>query len=316
MKKILIFGNGQIGNFYKRYFDSIDWDSKISDADITKIDEIEKSISEYKPDVSINTAAMTNLEWCEQNKLETFNVNVLGADNIARICDREGIYFIHYSSGCIFSSKDENDIKKEDDIPSPVSYYAWTKAWSESLIKYNKSENFKYLILRPRQPISSQVSYKNMLVKFLTFTRFIDVPNTGTVIEDMMEWTKILIEKEYVGTLNASNDGWTTPYKIGLLLKEYVLPELPVMKISKEELNKLTPVRRIDTILDNSKLKEVVGEENVKPYEERLVDIIRGLAENFKKGDKNMIKEELDKTLEQSKARTIVNEVWEKLVKE
>ncbi len=314
MEKILIFGNGQFGNFYKKFFNSKKIKSKISKANITKTNQISKAITSYKPTVVINTAAKTNLEWCEEHKLETFEVNSLGADNIANICDKKGIYFIHLSSGCIFLSKNKNDKKKEDDKPNPVSYYSWTKVWSEQLIQYNKSSNFKYLILRPRQPISAQVSYKNMLVKFLTFTRFIDVPNTGTVIEDLMEWTRMLIKKRYVGILNASNDGWTTPYKIANLLKKYVLPELPITKISKEELNKLTPVMRIDTILDNSKLKSVIGKKYVKPYEDRLVEITQELDGNIKKAPKKVIKEELDKTLKQSRKRTIVNKVWKNLL--
>ncbi len=316
MEKILIFGNGQIGNFYKSHFQSKKgYKVKISDADITKVREVKSSISKYKPTVVINTAAITNLEECERQKLKAFKVNVLGADNIATVCDKSNIYFIHFSSGCVFSSKNENDVKKENAKPSPVSYYSWTKVWSENLVLYNKSKKFKVLILRPRQPVSSQVSYKNMLVKFLTFTRFIDVPNTGTVLEDLMKWTEILIRKRYVGIVNASNDGWTTPFRIAKLLKKYLLKELPIIKISKEELNKLTPVRRIDTILDNSKLKSIVGKENVKSYKIRLVEIIKQLAQNFKKEDKRKIKIELLKTLEQSKQRTIVNDCWVNLLR-
>jgi hypothetical protein len=44
-----------------------------------------------------------------------------------------------------------------------------------------------------------------MLVKFLTFTRFIDVPNTGTVIKDLMGWTDQIIQKQVTGTLNVAN---------------------------------------------------------------------------------------------------------------
>lgn len=312
MEKILIFGDGQIGNFYKVYFDQQKMQSIISPADVTKIDEIKRAIDFYKPTVVINTAAMTSLEWCETNKLEAFNINVLGADNVAKICDENKIYFIHFSSGCIFSSKDENDAKKEDSLPDPISYYAFTKVWSEEMIKYNKSSEFKYLILRPRQPVSAQVNHKNMLLKLLTFTRFIDVPNAGTVIEDLMEWTKGLIEKRVTGTLNVANEGWTTPYEIGLMLKEYVLHDLPVAKITKEELNKLTPVRRIDTILDISRLKSLNFD--VKSYKERLKEIIIELGKNIKHGEKEQTKKELELTVSHSKQRTLVNDSWKKLL--
>lgn len=311
--KILIFGNGQIGNLYLGFFRSKKISSQIASADITKVDEIRNSLNKFKPTVVINTAAKTNLEWCANNKLEAFNVNILGVDNLAQVCDEKGIYFVHLSSGCILESKNENDAKDEDAIPHPISYYSWTKVWGENILTFNRSKNFKYLILRPRQPISANISYKNMLIKMLTFTRFIDTANNGTVLEDLMQWTYELITKNVTGVVHVANIGWTTPYEIGLLLKKYILPDMPVIKITKEELNKMTPEKRVDTILDVNKLQSSV--KSVRPYKERMEDTIKLLAKNLKRGDKKLIKDEFEKTVEQSKTRTIVNNVWPKLFK-
>jgi dTDP-4-dehydrorhamnose reductase len=311
-EKILIFGDGQIGNFYHNFFVSEKIPSLVTPADILKSAEIAKAIDDYQPTVVINTAAQTNLEWCISNKLEAFNINVLGADNVARACDQRHLYFIHFSSGCIMESRDENDARKETDLPHPISYYSWTKVWSENLIGFNKSPDFKYLILRPRQPVSAQINYKNMLLKLLTFTKFIDTPNSGTVIEDLMEWTLLMIQKRVTGVYNVANSGWTTPYQIGLLLKKHILPSLPVNKITKEELNQLTPEKRVGTILDVTKLESLVGE--VKPYKQRLEEIIIQLGSNFKSGDKKFILDQLKLTVEQSKTRTIVNDVWRELI--
>ncbi len=311
-EKILIFGYGQMANFYKNHFDSIAVNSEITKANILNVEEIEKAVSEYKPTVVVNTAAKTNLEWCANNKLEAFNINVLGADNLAQVCDKNSIYYVHMSSGCIMASIDENDAKDEKALPDPISYYSWTKVWAENMIGFKKSADFKYLILRPRQPVSAQINYKNMLLKLLTFSKFIDTPNSGTVIEDLMGWTETLIEKRITGVINVANKGWTTPYDIGLILKKYVLPSLPVNKIEKSELNALTPEKRVDTVLDVSKLESVVGE--VKGYEERLEEIIKELANNFKNGDKENIKTQLKKTAESTKTRTVPNEVWTELI--
>ena len=317
--KILIFGNGQVGNLYNNYFKNnandlvSGFESQIAKADITDKAQIEEVILEFGPNVVINTAAKTNLEWCSQNKLEAFNVNVLGADNIAQVCDKRDIYFIHFSSGCIFESKNESDVKTEDSIPNPAAYYSFTKVWAEQIIQFDKNPDFKFLILRPRQPVSSEVNYKNMLVKFLTFTKFVDTPNTGTVLEDMLDWTAEIIKKQPIGTLNLANEGWTTPYKIAELLRKHVLPELPIELITKEELDKLTPNRRVDTILDVSKLKTIVS--NVGKYEDRLEDTIRKLGENFRTLDKKLVENQLEKTLAQSRQRTVVNDVWPNLIK-
>lgn len=313
--RILIFGNGQIGNFYIDYFKSHGVNAIIAEnTDITKPEEIQAAVNEFKPTVIINTAAITNLEWANRNRLETFNVNVLGADNIASVCDRNNIYFVHFSSGCIFESMDENDAKAETASPSPAAFYSWTKVWSEELVRFKKSPNLKFLVLRPRQPVSAQVSAKNMLIKLLTFTQFIDTPNAGTVIEDLMEWSYALINQRYTGTLNVANEGWSTPYRIALLLQKHVLPSLPIEKISKAKLDELTPNKRVDTILDISKLKTIPGI-SVTKYEQRLEEIIIKLAENFKTVDKDIVNQALNTTVEASKQRAVVNNVWSSLLR-
>lgn len=312
--KILIFGNGQIGNLYLEFFKAKNIPVEMASADITKLSEVKHAVSSFRPQVVINTAAKTNLEWCSNNKLEAFNVNVLGVGNIAEVCDNNNIYFVHLSSGCILESKDENDAKDEDALPNPISYYSWTKVWGENILTFKRSKLFKYLILRPRQPISANISYKNMLIKMLTFTRFVDTPNNGTVLEDLMEWTYELITKSVTGVVHVANEGWTTPYRIGKLLKKYILPDMPVIKITKEELNKMTPEKRVDTILKVDRLKGLVRD--VQPYSKRVEEVIIQLAENLKKEKPEFVKAEFDKTLAQSRARTIVNEVWSQLISE
>lgn len=311
MSKILIFGNGQIANFYIDHYKKNGATAQVADADITDLNQVKKAIRDFQPDVVINTAAKTNLEWCGQNRLEAFRVNVLGAGNVAEACDESGVYLIHFSSGCIFSSVDGTDAKNEKADPNPSSYYGWTKAWSEQIVPFERSANFKYLILRPRQPVSAQVNSKNMLVKMLTFSKFIDTANSGTVIEDLMEWTDQLIEKKATGILHVANSGYTTPYDIGLMIKKYILPDLEPEKISKAELDKLTPNTRVDTVLDVTKL-ESLGIE-VKPYQQRLEEIIKQLGESIKSMDKTKLREELEKTAEASRQRTVLNNVYTSL---
>lgn len=310
-KKILIFGNGQIANFYLDYFKLNGVEIQIANADITNIDQIKNAVDTCKPTVVINTAAKTNLEWCGQNRLEAFHVNVLGASNVAQVCDEGKIYFVHFSSGCIFSSTDGTDAKTEVDAPNPSSYYGWTKAWSEQIVPFERSADFKYLILRPRQPVSAQVNHKNMLVKMLTFSKFIDTANSGTVIEDLMRWTDELIDKQATGIFHVANQGYTTPYKIGLMIKKYILPGLAPEKISKAELDKMTPNTRVDTVLNVDKLLAAGIE--AKPYERRLDEIVKQLGDNIRSMDKAGLKEQLEKTAKASRQRTVLNDVYSTL---
>lgn len=310
-KKILIFGRGQIAHFYENFYKDKSAELAISEADVTKFDEVARAIAEFQPTVVINTAAKTNLEWCGNNRLEAFNVNVLGAGTIAKACDEAGVYLIHFSSGCIFSSIDGKDEKFEDSTPNPSSYYGLTKVWGEQIVPFERSADFKYLILRPRQPVSAQVNSKNMLVKMLTFSKFVGTPNSGTVIEDLMDWTDQLIDKQVTGILHVANSGWTTPYNISQMIKEYILTDLEAEKIEKAELDKMTPNTRVDTVLNVDRLLSLGIE--VKPYEERLREIVRELGENLKKMDKAEVQQQLEQTAEASKQRTVLNNVYESL---
>jgi dTDP-4-dehydrorhamnose reductase len=311
-KKVLIFGNGQIGNFYLDYFNEKGVSAKIAEGvDIRKNDEVAAAIDAFNPTVVINTAAMTNLEWCGNNRLEAFDVNVLGAGTVAKVCDEKDIYLVHFSSGCIFSSADGTDAKSETDDANPSSYYGWTKVWSEEIVAFERSENFKCLILRPRQPVSARVNHKNMLVKMLTFSKFIDTANSGTVIEDLMDWTDQLIDKQATGVMHVANTGYTNPYAIGLMIKKHILPDLEPEKISKAELDKMTPNTRVDTVLNVDKLQGMGIA--VRPYEERLEEIIQQLGDNIRAMDKAKLREQLEETAKASRQRTVLNTVYESL---
>jgi len=316
MKRVLIFGGGQIGTFYLNYFNGKGDEAIVAkksgkQTDIRDAVGAAQVVDDFKPTVVINTAAMTNLEWCGEHRLEAFDVNVLGAATLSKVCDEKNVFMVHFSSGCIFSSIDGKDAKSETDMPNPSSYYGWTKVWSEQMVMFERSPDFKCLILRPRQPVSTQVNHKNMLVKMLTFSKFIDTANSGTVIEDLMEWTDQLIDKQATGPYHVANTGYTTPYDIGLMIKQFIMPGLEPEKISKAELDKMTPNTRVDTVLEVGKLQSLGI--NVKPYDERLREVLQQLAKNIKSMNKAELRAILEETAAASKQRTILNNVYASL---
>lgn len=318
MKRVLIFGDGQMAQFYARYYKAKNVPVHIatkggSHVDVRDPKTVSKAIDAFQPTVVLNTAAKTNLEWCGQNRLEAFDINVLGAATVARVCDEKKLLLVHFSSGCIYSSANGKDLKVETDTPNPTSYYGWTKVWSEQMVLAERSADFKCIILRPRQPVSAQLSHRNMLVKMLTFSKFIDTANSGTVIEDLTSWTDQLIDKGATGVFHVANTGWTTPYKIGLLIKQYILPDLEPEKITKAELDTMTPNIRVDTVLDISKLEAL--DIKARPYEERLKDVVQQLAKNIQATDKAILKECLEETAVASRQRSVLNNVYQALYK-
>lgn len=257
MKKIIIYGIGQLGNLYAEYLSKKDnYEVKLLETNINDEEALARDFTAHKPDIVINTAAYTDIDWCERNKSDALQSNTIGADNVAKYCLINNAYFVHISSGCVQESKNEKDIKTEEDMHDPVCFYSWTKAWADELImdKVNK-KGLKALIIRPRQLMSDSLSPRNAFIKMLTYKKFIDVKQSATVIEDLLSVTEQLIIKDATGIINVANPGLISPYLIANMLKEIINPEMEFEKINKEELNKMTYAQRIDCVLSTDKLQ-------------------------------------------------------------
>ncbi|HEU4717711.1 MAG TPA: SDR family oxidoreductase [Bacteroidia bacterium] len=116
--------------------------------DITQRNEVETVFAEYRPDVVINTAAMTNVDACESKKEECVALNISAVEYQLRALEKmkSGKYdpqFIHLSTDFVFDG--ENGPYKEEDQPDPLSYYAWSKLESEVL---TKNSSLRWAIVR------------------------------------------------------------------------------------------------------------------------------------------------------------------------
>lgn len=279
-KKILIFGQGQLGTYYRIYFEEKGIPVASVRVEIRDEEKVRQAVREAQPDLVINCAAKTNIDWCEQNRLECFDINTLGADVIGKICQEEGVYLLHLSSGCVQESKTADEVWSEEDPVNPLCFYSWTKVWAENLLMDRaKKRGLKVLLLRPRQLLSAMVSPRNAVTKLLTYNKFIDTANSCTIVEDLMWVTEELIGRDATGLYNVTNPGITTPFEIAILLKEIVKPEMEFVKISKEELNKMTLAERVDAVLTTKKLNALGIE--LPEIHQRLREILKIFKQRF-----------------------------------
>ncbi len=104
--------------------------------DITDQSEVDETIDEIKPDIVINTAAMTNVDACEDDKEGCWDLNVNATKYLVEACERVGAHFIHLSTDFIFDGEDGP--YTEENEPSPLSYYGKSKVASEEVVKLAK----------------------------------------------------------------------------------------------------------------------------------------------------------------------------------
>lgn len=248
----VIIGSGKVSNIIKNTDDIVLSHSQIEITDQSSVDNQLSKLPENS--IVINTAAKINLEWCQENKEEAMWVNVFGAVNVAKSCKKFNHHLVHVSSGCIFDGMETEKIYDEEDKPTPASWYAETKA--EADLKIQSLGYEKVTIVRPRQLISAVPNPTNMLTKFISLKRgkFIDSKNSITCIEDMKEMIDHLINNHHYGIYNLANIGWSSPYQVALKIKEKVFQDFLVEKISYDEYLKNLNVKRVNTLLDVSKL--------------------------------------------------------------
>ncbi|PIN81481.1 hypothetical protein COV11_01985 [Candidatus Woesearchaeota archaeon CG10_big_fil_rev_8_21_14_0_10_30_7] len=250
--KYLIFGNGWLGKKFQKYL--LFSNTQMTDINISNKNQIKIAIDTYKPEIVINCAGKTgrpNIDWCEENKIATFSSNVIGPFNLAEICSKEGIKLVHLSSGCIYEGDNNCKGFSEEDKPNFFgSYYSKTKILAEEILS-----EFDVLQLRLRMPIDEQLGERSLVSKLLKYEKIISLPNSVTIIEDLLYAAKRLIDKEKTGIYNITNPGIITHEEIMNLYKEMVDPSLKFEIFSLEKMLKITKAERSNCILNTNKLQ-------------------------------------------------------------
>jgi dTDP-4-dehydrorhamnose reductase len=101
--------------------------------DITVATEVDAVFDAVKPDVVIHTAAMTNVDACEQDPEGCRLQNVVATEHLVRAAKRHGSHFIHLSTDFIFDGR--NGPYREEDTPAPLSIYGHSKLDSERIVQ-------------------------------------------------------------------------------------------------------------------------------------------------------------------------------------
>lgn len=235
--EVLVIGNGFIGNPLAQYLKA--------DVSPKRLHELtNEDLLGY--DVVVNAAAKTSIDWCEKNKEETFETNVIQAVRLAELCVKSGCKYVFFSSGCIFKSDETENINFEESIPNPQCFYTYTKLIAEQLLEEIAPET---LIIRPRLLISEKSHPRNTIDKLLKYDKIINTRESATILEDLLTKVKELIDENASGAFNIFNEGTISPSEIANLFDH------PHEVITKDELDLLTKgkARRVSTILGSTR---------------------------------------------------------------
>ena len=159
MKKVLITGGGGLlGQYlnlackekfsiFTTFNDNVGNCGKFpsSKIDIRSEDELKLIFDDVKPDVVINTAAITNPVPNEnQTAKDYFDTNVTATKKIAELCEKNKAKLIYISTDLVYAGY-RGSFLKEDAKLIPATIYAETKLMGEQKVKVSTDN---YLVLR------------------------------------------------------------------------------------------------------------------------------------------------------------------------
>lgn len=260
-KTILLFGgkSGWIGQKLVPILQESGYDVYCAESRLENRTDILNEIRRINPDAIVSTAGITgspNVDWCEDHKQETLRSNVIGTLNLADITAMLGIHCTNLGTGCIYEYDSEHNLENlkgftEEDTPNFTgSFYSKTKAMVDGLLL-----NYPNVLnLRIRMPISDDLHPKNFITKITKYKKVINIPNSMSILYDLLPLIPVMIERNLTGNYNFTNPGVISHNQILDLYKNYIDPTFSYENFTLDEQAKVLKAKRSNNCLDCSKL--------------------------------------------------------------
>lgn len=237
------------------------------DMDILDPIKVRAVVECYKPDSIIHTAAMTNVDACEDQKELAYELNVTSVETLLLLAEEYNIQLVHLSTDFIFDG--EHGPYDELSAPNPLSYYGETKLRAEELLKNSKA---KWAILRTIivYGVINDASRSNIVLwakGALEKGNPINVVNDQwrmpTLAEDLADICFLAIEHDAQGVYNASG-------KDMMSISELVAKVADFWHLDKELINEISAVTLNQTAVRPKKtgfiLDKSMTELNYQPH--------------------------------------------------
>ena len=232
---------------------------------------------------SINGKKYTTIDYLEQKGKITENVrdNLFSPLVIALLCKKYNIHYTYLGTGCIFKYDETHPFGKEangfteNDTPNFFgSSYSVVKGYTDELMHLFDDI---VLNLRIRMPITSKHEPRNFITKITTYEYICSVPNSMTVLEELLPYVIHMVQNNTTGTINLTNPGIISHNEILEMYREYIDPVFTWKNFSQEEQLKILDADRSNNYLNTTKL------ESLYPEIKNIKDSVRNVFLNWQK---------------------------------
>jgi len=239
---------------------------------ITNRKEVFSLFRKTKPNVTIHTAAETNVDKCETQKHLAWKINVEGTRNVAFACSKANAKMVYISTDYVFDG--ETGLYTEEDTPNPINHYGITKLEGEKQVK-KLCKN--HIILRTsvlygwhpyKQNFATWVI--NSLKQKKKTSIIEDHSNTPTFADNLAEITIEAIQKDLQGLYHASGSKKISRYKFAQqIAKTFNLDHSLINPLKMSQLTAWIAKRPKDSSLNTNKIQ--------KQLKTELLNVSQGL---------------------------------------
>ena len=134
------------------------------------------------------------------------------------------------------------------------------------------------LNVRIRMPITDEFNSRNFITKITTYEKICSVPNSMTVLNELLPLMIDMAKNKVTGTVNLTNPGLITHNEILEMYKEIVDNSFTWNNFSIEEQSAILASGRSNNFLETNKLQSMYP--NVKNIKESVRDILYKMVLN------------------------------------
>ena len=138
MKVAILGSSGQLGTDLVRAFTEAERYEVVSlthaQIEVTSPESVQRTLAGVCPNIVVNCAAFHRVDECEDRPEEAFQVNSLGALNVARACAQLDALCAYVSTDSVFGGETGKPYTEED-TACPINVYGASKLAGEILVR-------------------------------------------------------------------------------------------------------------------------------------------------------------------------------------
>jgi dTDP-4-dehydrorhamnose reductase len=228
-----------------------------------------------------NNEKINTIDYLEKpEKLkENIQDNLYGPLCLALLSQKYDIHYTYLGTGCIFNHNTEDDDLKgytENSLPDFFgSSYSIVKGYTDKIMHLFKNN---ILNIRIRMPITDEVNDRNFITKITKYKKICSLPNSMTVLNDLLPIMIDMSLNYQTGTINLTNPGLITHNEILEMYKEIIDPEFKWENFNIEEQNNILLSKRSNNLLDTTKLIQLYP--NILNIKDSVRQILYSMKKN------------------------------------